>query len=202
MDWAKFKKEIHQALFYLRDFLLNPVKGVCSPPNWNWPTLFVIVGGIAAIRGLVFGLLTRSVLSIFAGIFIFPVTAVAVGAVGTMLFYYLFKFFYKKDVPIKTLYEVLFMASLPGLIIGTFSPLFMPLALVSVAFWGVLAVIGLAHVFQVPRDSLAKWIGGVVAVYALMWIVNAVNLQKSREALHNLASPESLDILEREMRNQ
>ncbi|MCB0363056.1 MAG: hypothetical protein KDD35_10050, partial [Bdellovibrionales bacterium] len=116
--------------------------------------------------------------------------------------FYTFKFFYKIEVDPRKLYTLSVFASLPFLIAVIFSPFFRPISIVGLGFSGWLVYLGSIAHFQIPRKSLGRILLVLFSLYLLFWASNLFNRTKKEDAFRKMATPESLDILENELKEE
>lgn len=186
----------------LFEFLKNPVLGMKNLPPWQPQETLFLHGLTAAVSGVLGGLLSIKFLSIILGLLFMPITVIAASLVFSGFFYYLILFFFKKQPDFFTVYKIHFLASLPVLAASTVAHWIPPVSLVALIAAFFLIFVGLSENFQLERRSLAKVLGGVFLVYILMWVWGLKSVVNSREAYRHHASPESLDLLEKELNDK
>jgi Yip1 domain len=197
--WPDLKVRLVEALKTLPRFLRHPTQGMRTLPDWDWPTMLVLHGAFAAAIGLTCGLLERRILSMISGLLIQPFQTLVLSALLAAFFYYVFLFFEQKALAFRSLYTHVAFASLPTLILqvpGVFVP--------SVMLVGVLSSLGLlwvgfTHNYQVDASRLKKILLGLLALYLLVWALELISSDKRQKIFRQHATPESLDILQREL---
>src|SRR5438105_149946 len=112
-DWGKLRHSLQQALFTLPHFLKNPVDGMRHLPDWDWPVLLILQGGMAAISGFVKDIVGRHYIGAIVSIFIFPLVALVTSAVVTGFFFYTFMFFFQRHVDFRRVFTHVLFASIP-----------------------------------------------------------------------------------------
>jgi len=114
------------------------------------------------------------------------------------LFYYIFLFFYQRELSYLRIFEHFVFASIPAVLISTVSPFLPPMTLVGVAATGLLLVVGFVENFQIPKKPLTKLIAGLFMVYVLIWISSSINFYQDKKEFQQKHSPINTKILEEE----
>ena len=200
IDWQAFQSRTKEVLHFLLEYFKNPIIGIRQTPEWDWPTVIIVQGALSSICGLLSGVVAQSVSGALLGFLFFPITSVVTHFVVSGFFYYTFLFFYKNQVAFRQLYIVTVLANLPFIVLTILSPLLRPVTLVGLAVTGLLLLVGFVENFQLPKRSLARFLLVLYAIYVIMWVVSTLNLSKKETAFRKMATPESLDILEKELR--
>jgi hypothetical protein len=201
-EWTRFRTAIQQALVTLPHFLKHPIDGMRQMPDWDWPTLLTLQGGFALICGVMMDLAERHYLSAVASIFIAPIVAIAANAITSGFFYYTFLFYFRTRVEYRPIFTHLLFASIPVLLMSILRP-FVPLVgLVGLAAAGILLLVGFTVNFRLPMKPLRNLLFVIFLVYAASLIFQMFRYEGGRESLRVRATPESLDILEKELKEQ
>lgn len=199
-EWTRFRHGIVQALRTLPHFLKNPVEGMRQLPDWDWPTLTTLQATFAAGCGLVGGIVERHFLTAIVSFFIFPIVANAVNFILSGFFFYVFMFAFKQHVDFRRIYTHLLFASIPVLLISIISPLVPLVNLVGLGAAGLLLIVGFTSNFGMPLKKVRNLIFGMFLAYAAMLVVQLITWRGGKESLRVRATPESLDILEKELK--
>jgi len=199
-DWVRFRHSLHQAIHTLPHFLKNPVEGMRQLPDWDWPTLMTLQAGLAAISGLLGGLVERHILSAIVAVFILPIVANAVNFIMSGFFYYVFMFAFRTHTDYRRIYIHLLFASLPVLLVSILSPLVPLVGLVGLGAACLLLIVGFSHNFGFPIKKVRNLLFGLFLVYAAMLVIQLITWHGGKEKLRVRATPESLDILEKELK--
>lgn len=199
INWKFIKDEIFDSLKVLLDFAKNPVQGMKTLPEWKWPRLLILMGAFAAICGVLRGVVNRSFLEMVSGVLVYPVSALLMIAIFSGLFYYIFLFFYKRQLSYHRIYTNFTFAVLPSVLLSTVSYLVPPITLLGSAVTGLLLVVGFVDNFRLPKKAVTKLIAGLFLIYVIIWIFSTINFQQKKEEFRMKALPESLDILEKEL---
>ncbi len=200
--WKSWKPILHESVQALKDFLKNPVEGMKTPPDWPWQQVLVVQGGLAAFCGIASAILSGNLLAVIASIVFLPLTVFIVSAIATGFLYYLILFFFEKTTNYVTLYRILFFAQVPGLIFQVLTVLVPPISLLSIACTLLLTAVGLHSVYQLNQRKLLKWMAGIFFIYFVFWGIHTIQLEQSKKIFKHQATPETLDILERELRDK
>lgn len=197
--WVEIKAKLREDILTLPHFFRNPVQGMRQLPQWDWPTLLILPPAFALACGAVKNLIDRDVVGLFTDILISPLASIVVSGIVAGWFYYGFKFFFEREIDFRSIYTHVVFAAIPAQItnIGT---KFLP----PINFLGVLAAIYLLYtgfVFNYTLDSrkLKRLFVALFAVYLLWWAVQIYKISYRRDSLKIKATPESLDILEKEL---
>lgn len=199
INWKLIKTELFDSLKVLLGFAKNPVQGMKVLPEWSWSKLLILMGGFAAICGILRGVVNRSFLDIISGVLVYPVSALLMISIFSGLFYYTFMFFYKRQLSYQRIYTNFTFAVLPSVLLSTISYLVPPITLLGSAVTGLLLVVGFVENFRLPRKSVTKLIAGIFLIYVIIWIFSTISFQQKKEEFRMKALPESLDILEKEL---
>lgn len=196
------KDRIHDRVRFLTQFLKNPVEGMKRLPNWPWNELIILMGAMGAACGLLNGLLSTNILSMVAGILFFPIGVLFSLFISSGFFYYVFLFFYKREFDFWQVFTNVLFASIPALLLSVFSDIIPAVDLIGVAAALFLLIVGFSENLKLPRKKISKLMVGVFAVYVIFWMYGSITNQKIKSDFRDKASPESIDILEKEMRGE
>lgn len=200
IDWTALRAKLKEAILVLPHFFKNPVQGMRMLPDWDWPTMLVLQGAFAAACAVVGNLLERDIVGVFTGLVLAPIAALVVTAVAAGFFYYTFFFFFRREIPYRQLYLQLIFAAIPVQIAATAAPVIPPVILIGVAAMMYLLFVGFTENFQLEREKMKKLLIGLSVIYAALWLVQYVNYANRHDRMRLKATPESLDILEKELK--
>lgn len=161
--------------------------------------MLVLEGAFAAICGVIANLIERNILGMITGIVIAPIAHLLVLAIATGFFFYTFMFFFKREVPFRQIFLTLMFAAIPLQVVNVAVHLIPPLVLVGLAATLFLLFVGFVDNFHLDRAKVSKMLVGIMAIYAIFWAIQLVRLTSKHERLRIKATPESLDILEKEL---
>ena len=159
-------------------------------------------GAIAALAGVASGILSKSIISIILGFTFFPLGAIIVNFIVAGFFYYTFFFFFNRELPFLKLYTGLFMCSLPSLFCQVVSQIISPIAIIGILASFFLMIVCFVENFQIPRKPLSKLLAILFFLYCVIWILQTIQFTEKEEQLHKIITPESLDILERDLKGK
>jgi len=199
--WQEWKTRFFEAGRILLQFVKNPIEGMRHLPNWDWPFMLVCQAIAAAVAGVAAGIVSGSIARLFTGLIFVPISNALVTAVLSGFFYYTFSFVFQQPTSFQRIYLNLVFAQLPSLVLFAISPILPPLALLGPAATGLLLLVGLVDNLGLDRRKITRLLLGMYAVFVIFWIFNTISQRRSVEAFRDRATPESLDILEREMKN-
>lgn len=210
MNWLKsqrflsFKESFFQALLAFPHFLKNPIQGMRDLPDWEWPILITLQAVLGLVSGVLAAILTRSVLTMITSFFISPISTVVVGFILSGFFYYTFLFFFKREVSFKLVYTHLLFASIPVLLTSIASPIIPLIGVLGVIAAGFLLYVGFLSNLHLPSHGQEKKMRflliGLVSFYVLSVVYQTVDFSKTEQRRHIKATPESMDILEEELK--
>jgi len=200
IDWILIRAKLKEAVFVLPQFFKNPVQGMRNLPDWDWPTMLLLQGAFAAACALVANILERNILRAITGLVIAPLASLVLVAVATGFFYYTFLFFFKREIPYRQIYLHLIFAAIPVQIASVITPFIPPVVLIGIAAALLLLFVGFTENFHLERVKLRQLLVGIGVVYAIFWASQLVSYSTKHERLRLKATPESLDILEKELK--
>lgn len=199
--WELWRQRLIDAGLLLLRFARNPIDGMRHPPEWDWPLMLVCQAIAAAVCGVAAGIVSKSIAGIFLGLIFSPITNALTTALITGFFYYTFTFILHKPASFQRIYMLLIFAQLPSLLIWAISPLLPPLVLLGAAATGLLLLVGFVDSLGQDRRTMVRLLAGIYAVFVIFWITNAISHRRQVEVFRDKATPESLDILEKELNN-
>jgi len=201
INWEHIKFKLREAILTLPHFFKNPVQGMRNLPNWDWAEILILQAAFVAACSIVTNLIQRDILGLITGIVIAPVTAIVVAMILTALFYYMFQFALHRELPFRKIYMHVLFASIPTAAVSVVAFLIPPIMLVGVLASMLLLFVGFVSNFQLPARPVRNILGGLLALYALYWLVVLLNTTSKHKSMRLRATPESLDILEQELKS-
>ena len=196
--WDVQKEKLKAAAFALRDFLRNPVRGIRDLQDFDWPTLLLGQACFAAGAASLKNVIQRDVFGLFTDIIAAPISAVVVAATVSGALFGLGKFVFKKDMEPRRLYTIVVFASFIPQLINVPAHFLPALNLAGVAIALYLIFVGLSHHERLESRKLGRIFAGLFALLVLTWAIQFVRHFSRQESMRQKASPESLDILEKE----
>ncbi len=201
INWTAIKAKLREAVLTLPHFFKNPVEGMRTLPDWEWPETLILQAIFASCVAFVSNLLDRDFLGAMTGLFIAPVSFILLTGIGSGFFYYLFKFYFHRDIEYRRIYINLLFAAIPALIVSIVAFMLPPIMLVGAVACALLLYVGFVSNFQLPQRKLRDLLIGMLIVYALFWVVMLIGNTSKHKTMRMKATPESLDILEKELNN-
>ncbi len=199
-DWPLLRARLKEGILVLPHFFKNPVQGMRLLPDWDWPTMLVLQGAFAAACAVIGNLLERDILGVFVSLVLAPLASLVVIAVGSGFFYYTFLFIFKREIPFRQIWLHQIFAAIPVLLTAVAATIIPPVILIGVAAAMYLLFIGFTENFHLERIKVKKLVIGLGAIYALFWATQFVSYSNKHDHLRLKATPESLDILEKELK--
>lgn len=197
----QLKTKVREAATALPRFFKNPVEGMRNLPDWEWPETLILHAIFASCCAVLSNLIERNYLGIITGIVIAPIVCLLLSFILAGLFYYTFFFWFDRELPLRKLYIHIVYASIPTLIVSTVAFMLPPLMLVGAAASCALLYVGFVENFQIPPKQLRHFLIGLMALYAIYWLVTLIMYSTQTKSVRQRATPESLDILERELKS-
>lgn len=194
-------EELLGAKVFLLHFLANPVNQIKRCPDWRWRTIVFLQVLLSVVVGLLSGIVARSVTQSLSGIVLLPINYIVGSLLISGFFYYLFLFGFQRACPFKKVYTLVALSGIFHLVLLILAPLLPPVPLVGLAFSALLLVVGFAENFSLDRTKLMKVLSALYLAVFVFWIISTLQTSQRRQEFRNLATPESLDLLEKEMRN-
>jgi hypothetical protein len=186
--------------------LRSPVAHIKRLPNWSWTvwiwTVVVstqVLGALTVFGAFRFSPFRFSALAVFSGIFISPLSTLFVTMILGAFFHYSVFFVFGKGFDLKKSATLVFMASVPWLIVSPVAddlPLLSPIAAL---LSGLLAYVGLVENSPLNRKQSAQLVGSVLFVFFVFWVSHLFSVMEFRNKYEVEIPKESLRILEKEM---
>lgn len=186
-------------LDFARTFAKNPASSMTALPEWEWPEIVLSQAALAAGAGFIGGLTSRQIGAIVFGPIITPITNALLVALGSGVIYYALLFVFEREDSFRRIYMNVFFASLPTLLITTITPLFGPLIFLGLVGSLMLLRIALVQNFNLPLKFVKRVLGGVFIAFFLFWLASTIRFHRQSTEFKEMATPESLDILEKEL---
>jgi high-affinity Fe2+/Pb2+ permease len=199
INWVEIRARIQEAILALPHFIKNPVQTMKDPPHWDWPTQLILQGGFVALCSFASGLIERRWLRALTGIFIAPISNLLLCTIAAGLFYYVFLFWFQREFKFRQIYLLVLFAAIPSQIVSVVSGLFPPIQLVGLAATTWLLFIGFSENLGLERQRLRQLLVGMFAICLVYYGWHAYVQTQKREHQREKATPESLDILEKEL---
>lgn len=198
---SPYRQKLHAVLYFLRDFVKNPVHGMRNPPDWEWSVLAIFHASVTAICGALSGLIMLHPARFFSGLIVLPISSSLILAMVTGFFYYTFMYVFKREVPLKKIATLVILATLPFTALYTFSGYLPPISIAGLFVTCLLLIVGLTENTQIERKKITKLVGGIFAVFLIFWVYNTISNSREKKSIKDMTVPGSLDILEKEMRD-
>lgn len=200
IDWVHLRARLKEGILVLPHFFKNPVQGMRTLPDWDWPTMLVLQGAFAAACAVIGNLLERDIIGMFTGIILAPLASIVVLAVGTGFFYYTFMFFFRREIPFRQIYLHLIFAAIPSQLTAVAATVVPPIILIGVAASMYLLFVGFTDNFHLEREKVKKLVIALGVIYGIFWAAQFVSYSNKHDRMRLKATPESLDILEKELK--
>lgn len=168
-------------------------------PDLDWPVLVALQAALGAASAFLSALIGGHILGMIVALIIPPITAVLFNLIAAAFFYYTFMFFFDHPASFKSVCTHMLFASIPvsfTAILAGYIPL---INLLGVAAAAALLAIGFTHNYGLPQKKIRNLMIGIVAIYALILLAQFIRWQGGREHMRLKATPESIDILEKEL---
>ncbi|MCB0413461.1 MAG: hypothetical protein KDD50_03950 [Bdellovibrionales bacterium] len=156
----------------------------------------------SAIGGVLSAVLAKSFLNIIAGLIFSPIGGILLVSVFTLLFYYFILFVLKQEISIRSLYTLIYLASLPSQLLFTLNTIVPLIEIACALLASYLLWIGLQRNFNLPKKPIGLYTTALFAIYLIVWFSNSSVIKTNKRQIENFTTPESLDILEKEIKGQ
>lgn len=200
--FSQFREVFLQALLAFPRFLKNPIQGMRDLPDWEWPLLIALQAALGLACGFIGAALSGSILLMITSVIVAPISVLFMSFIFSGFFYYTFLFFFKKEVPFRLVFTHLLFASIPVLVCNIISPIIPFIGVLGVIATGLLLYVGFRENLSVDDKRLRYFIGGLVVAYILLLAVQLVRFHQPDQNLKIRATPESLEILEKELQGE
>ncbi len=199
INWPSIKAKLREAILVLPHFFRNPVEGMRTLPDWEWPETLILQAIFAAGVAFISNLLDRDILGAITGLIIAPISFIALTAVGSGVFFYLFKFYFHREVEFRMLYIHMLFAAIPTMLVSIVAFMLPPVLLIGAFATALLLYVGFVSNFQLPQRKLRNVLISFFAAYAIFWAFTLIGNNNRHKSMRMKATPESLDILEKEL---
>ncbi len=199
LSWTKYKEQLREIAFFLPNFFRAPIEGMKRLPEWDWLTIISLHAIFGALIGLCTGLIRGNLLSIIFQPFISALSALFIGFAGAALFYYFILFYLNRQTDFLRLYTMIALATLPMIALRMLSFIGSPINLIGFAITCLLCSVGLVENFAVERKLALRILGSIYALFAITWMTGVIISSRDKVELKQEVTPETLDILEKEM---
>ncbi|MCM2282893.1 MAG: hypothetical protein NDI61_13720 [Bdellovibrionaceae bacterium] len=201
LDVTRLRAELEDILKFLPSYVRNPVEGVRTAPELSWPALLSVQTGVAAASGAVGGLISLNFWNFLAGIFIFPISSLFQVVVIAFFLQSFFALTAHRHLDRQRLFGVVVLANLPYLVLHAMYGWIPAIDLIGFLATCVLLIVGVAEHFRIDRRLLIKLIGGVYALFFLIWGISQYRAVTRIEERRGISAPKALDTLESELQN-
>lgn len=201
-SFQHFKEIFLQALFALPRFIKNPIEGMRNLPDWEWPILISLQAVLGLICGLLTAILTRHLLMMITSVVVAPITTVAMNFILSGFFYYTFIFLFKSEIAYRRIFTHLLFASIPVLVCGIIASIVPVVDVIGVLGAACLLYVGFKENFRLDEKKLKILMGGIALFFVASTAFQMIRFHRPNETLKIRATPESLDILEKEFQGE
>ncbi len=198
-DLERLKADLKIAYKDLKFFFRSPLSAMTLIPVWDWPTTLVVAGAFGALSGVVGAIINHSSMGLLVSIFILPFSTIFFLSVAAIFYHYLLRFAFHKEASIHDLGIMLTLAAMPTFVFQPVARIFPPATLIGIALSFYLFGIALVKAFKSPAARTIQILSAFLVIYIGFWALNTYNIEKGRQHIKKLATPESLDILEQEL---
>jgi uncharacterized membrane protein len=199
---GQIKKEILETIQVLIEFFRNPILGMQNLPDWSWAKMVFLTGAFSASCGVLSGIAAGDFFILINGFFAFPFATLLAIGVFSGLFYYIFMYFFKRELSYRKIFENLVFAALPAQVLNILVHHIPPMTLLGGAVSLLLLIVGFSANFGLPRNSLIKLMAGIFLVHVLIWVSQSITHFHQKEELRKLHRPKAAEeILKKEFGN-
>lgn len=200
INWEIIRAKLREAVLVLPHFFKNPPQGMRTLPDWEWPTILILQAAFAAACGILANLVDRDLIGMVTALVISPVSSLLMLAVGAGFFYYTFMFFFNREIPFRQICVTMVFAAIPVHIVMIVAGIVPPILLIGAAAMMLLLFVAFVERFHLDRKKVRGLLGGLFALYLVFWGVQLAKTTTKHKNLRQIATPESMDTLENELR--
>lgn len=161
--------------------------------------MLILQSAFAAICFVLTNAIGGHIAAMIAGILAGPITVLLTTGIAAGFFYYLFMFYFHRQISFREIYLQLVFAAIPYMLCNILAPLVPVIVLLGAACTSALLFISFTDNFHLDRIKVRNVLGAMYAILALSLIFQLVTFAHKRERMREKATPESIDILEKEM---
>ena len=198
-SFEQLRAELSDLIRFLPRYVRNPVEAIRTSPDWTWPALLSLQVGMAIVSGTLVGLSSGKFINFILGLLVFPVTCLLAASLVSFFIHSYFALFHARTLERRRLFGIVVLATLPYLILNVFSEFVAPVRLIGFAATCFLLVVGLNEHFKIPKQLLARLVGGIYLVFFVIWAVFQYQATQRAEKLEDIRAPKTLDTLEGEV---
>lgn len=169
---------VRAVIFYIFNYLRNPVEKIKTLPDWSWSTLLVTLVGISMTSGILTGLVPPNFFRLMGGVIISPIVSVTTTGLGALFVYYYFQVYEKRTCSFRKLFTLLLFANIPFFIFQIGSELIPPISLVGFAFTALLLAVGLTENFQMEKRRSIRLVTILLAIVFILWLWNRIDISR------------------------
>jgi hypothetical protein len=200
MNWPIIKAKLREDIIALPQFLKNPIQGMRNLPHWEWPTILILQGAYAAICSVIANFIERDYFGVVTGIVVAPVANFILAALATSFFHYFFLYFLKRQISFRAIYLHVIFAAIPLMFTTMVAFLVPPLVLVGMLASLMLLYVGFVDTFQMPKKPVRNALAVIFLLMVGGWTYQLLQSPHKHKHTHEGATPETLDILEKELK--
>ncbi len=199
IDWVLIRSRLLEAVLVLPNFMRNPVQTMRQLPDWDWPTILILQGALAASCAFLSNLIEKDWTGMITGPILMPIFNYLMLTISSGFFFYTFMFLFKRDIPFRQIYIHVLFASIPSTIVSMIAGFVPPIVLIGASASLMLLYVSCVDQFGLDRDKVKKLLLTLLVIYTVFWALQVARISSRKEHLRQKATPESLDILENEM---
>jgi hypothetical protein len=194
--------ELQDLPSFLRLFAVSPIRAMRGLPPWHWSTFISLQIGIAIISGVLLGLISLSFWNFILGLVVLPISTLLASFVITFFLNYFFAFFTKTYLDLRRLFGVVVVAQIPFLILHILSAHVPPIDLIGFGITCLLLIVGLIEHFQMNRKVVTRLALSIYILFSAIWIGVQITSHFDRQKVKAFETPQTLDAIEAEVKDQ
>ena len=185
MEWNKqdIVRDLKSSFGEIPRAVLHPFQFAKVIKSRSWINSTIHLLGLSAVSGFGFGIFQNSILSLLAGIFIFPLTCLIFSAISAVLIYYYFYFRYSKKYNLEFIFGSIAQTSFGFLMIHPLAGAAFKLShtfssfidIVGLSFSALLLIVALVDSLRFPKKPTVRLITSVLGIILVLWIVKSVS---------------------------
>lgn len=202
INWEDLKARAKEVIFFLPQFLKNPIEGMKRVPSWDWPTVIILEVLLTTVTSVLGGIVARHILAILGGLIVGPIMGLVLSFIIAGILYYCSLFILKTELEFRKVFVVVVLAKVPSQILGILSPLARPIVLVCIIFSALLLIVGMVENFMLDKKKVTQIVGTIAGLLIVYWIFGTIMDATTNHIKVQDYTPESLDQIHKELENK
>jgi hypothetical protein len=165
-------RELLSAYRYLIPFCKSPFQAMQTLPKMNWASIALFLASIAAVSGVLQGLLAWRFFDIFVGLFLFPIFALIINSIFVACIVIGAQIIFDQTLNWQRTSEVVTYSSMAYLILHPFSAWLGIFDLIGMGLQCLLMTSGMTSDLGIDRKHSHQLIAIIYGLFFLIWLAN------------------------------